>query len=87
MVEHPGSILYKQLRLLNISVTRAAEDLQIGRPNLSNILNGHTSITPPMAIRLEKYLGEQAETWLMRQMTYDLALLRRHASVKQVKHG
>ena len=55
--EHPGTVL-KTLYLgpLDLTVTKAAKGLCVTRQFLSNIINGHTAITPEMALRLEKAL-------------------------------
>jgi plasmid maintenance system antidote protein VapI len=40
------------------------------------VINGQTSITPEMAIRLSKAFGSTPETWLKMQQAYDLAEMR-----------
>ena len=42
-----------------MSVKKAAELLGVGRPALSNLLNGHASLSAEMALRLEKAFGAQ----------------------------
>jgi addiction module HigA family antidote len=49
------------------------------------VLNGHTGISPEMAIRLPKGFGGSAESWLRQQMLYDLAQAEEHADKIQVK--
>jgi len=70
---HPGEVL-KGLYLdpLEVSVAEAAEKLGIARKTLSQLINGHTSITAEMAIRLSKALKTTAEIWLNMQQGYDL---------------
>jgi addiction module HigA family antidote len=46
---------------------------------LSDLLNGHTDVSPDMAIRLEKVFGSTAETWLRMQMQRDLWEARQRA--------
>ncbi|MCB8945140.1 MAG: HigA family addiction module antidote protein [Ardenticatenaceae bacterium] len=72
---HPGEIL-KELCLepLNLSVTKAAQALGVSRKTLSAILNGRSSITPEMAIRLSIAFDTSAESWLNQQAQYDLWL-------------
>jgi addiction module HigA family antidote len=70
---HPGEIIRDQcLEPLGLSVTKAAEGLGVTRKALSELLNGHSGISPEMAIRLEKAFGSTAETWLRMQLEYDL---------------
>ena len=75
---HPGrSIRENCLEPLGLSVTEAAEVLGVARHTLSRVLNGHAAISPDMAIRLEKAGWSNADFWLRRQTSYDLAQARR----------
>lgn len=75
---HPGrSIKENCLDPLGMSVTAAARVLGVARHTLSRVLNGHASISPEMAIRLEKVGWSNAEFWLRRQTTYDLVQVRK----------
>ena len=75
---HPGrSIKENCLDPLDLNVTEAAKVLDIARHTLSRVLNGHAAISPEMAIRLEKAGWSNAEFWLRRQTTYNLAQARR----------
>jgi antitoxin HigA-1 len=70
---HPGEIVREEcLKPLGLSVTAAAEALGVTRKALSDLLNGHTGVSPDMAIRLEKVFGTTADTWLGIQMQYEL---------------
>ena len=71
-LSHPGKVLAETLEDLEITVTKAAKDLGISRQILSGILNGKRSITPEMAVRIGKYLGNGAEIWARMQTNYDL---------------
>ena len=74
---HPGrSIKENCLDPLGMNVTEAARVLGVARHTLSRVLNGHAAISPEMAIRLEKVGWSNAEFWLRRQTTYDLAQAR-----------
>ena len=75
---HPGrSIRENCLVPLGLNVTEAARVLGVARHTLSRVLNGHAAISPEMAIRLEKAGWSNAEFWLRRQTTYDLAQARK----------
>lgn len=75
---HPGcSIKENCLDPLNLNVTEAAKVLGVARHTLSRVLNGRAAISPEMAIRLEKAGWSNAEFWLRRQTTYDLAQARK----------
>lgn len=76
---HPGrSIKDACLDSLGLNVTEAAQALGVARHTLSRVLNGHSGISPEMAIRLEKVGWSNAEHWLRLQATYDLAQARKH---------
>ena len=70
---HPGEIIRRLcLDPLGVSVTEAAQALDISRKTLSAILNGRAGISPEMAIRLSIAFGTSAESWLNHQTQYDL---------------
>ena len=74
---HPGrSIKENCLVPLGLSVTEGAKVLGVARHTLSRLLNGHASVSPEMAIRLEKAGWSSAEFWLRRQTSYSLAQAR-----------
>ncbi len=77
---HPGlSVRHDCLEPLGPSVTEAARKLGVSRKQLSDIVNGHSGISPVMAIRLDKAFGGGAETWFRLQAAYDLAQAMEHA--------
>ena len=70
---HPGEVIRELcLKPLGLSVTDAARGLRVSRKALSELLNGHSGISPDMAIRLSKAFGGSPESWLAQQMEYDL---------------
>ena len=70
---HPGEVLRELcLEPLGVSVTEAANALDISRKTLSSILNGRAGVSPEMAIRLSIAFGTSAESWLNQQLQYDL---------------
>lgn len=70
---HPGEVIRDLcIEPLGLSVTAAASGLGVSRKALSELLNGHSGVSPDMAIRLEKAFGSTAETWLQMQLQYDL---------------
>ena len=83
---HPGEIIREEcLKPLGLTVTAAATGLGITRKALSELLNGHTGLSPEMAIRLAKAFGSSAETWLRLQMQYDLWQAEQRAETIQVE--
>jgi addiction module HigA family antidote len=70
---HPGEIVREEcLKPLGLTVTAAAEALGVTCKALSDLLNGHTGVSPDMAIRLEQVFGSTADIWLRLQRQRDL---------------
>ncbi len=70
---HPGEIIRQLcLKPLGISVSEAARALGVSRKALSELLNGHTGLSPEMAIRLSIAFDTTPQSWLTQQMEYDL---------------
>ncbi len=70
---HPGEVLRELcLEPLGLTVTKAAQGLGVSRKTVSALLNGKAGISPEMAIRIEKFFGGSAESWLIQQVQYDL---------------
>jgi addiction module HigA family antidote len=59
-----------------MSVKDAAERLGIGRPALSNFLNGKSALSPEMAVRLEKTFGADRKQLVDLQAAYDQHAVR-----------
>ena len=83
---HPGlSVRHDCLDPLGLSVTDAAKRLGVSRKQLSDVLNGHSGISPEMAIRLDKAFGGGADTWFRLQAAYDLAQAMKKADAIKVQ--
>ena len=71
---HPGlAVRHDCIKPLGLTVTEAAKRLGVSRKQLSDLVNCHASISPEMAIRLDKAFGGGAETWYRMQAAYDMA--------------
>lgn len=83
---HPGEII-KGLWLepMGISITSASQALGVSRKTLSKIINGNSSITPEMAVRLSIAFGTSAESWMGHQVAYDLWQIQQHKEPLDVK--
>ena len=77
---HPGGFIRRSVLPDDLSVTAAAEALGVGRPALSNLLNEKASLSPEMALRVEKAFGVKMDTLLRMQAWYDSYSMREHAS-------
>lgn len=68
---HPGEVL-KDGWPDDVTITAAAKQLGVTRAALSRILNGHAAISADMALRLQDWLGIDAQMWMRMQAAYDL---------------
>jgi addiction module HigA family antidote len=89
---HPGLTLRDDvLPALGLSVSEAAAQLGVDRTTLSKVLNGRASISPAMALRIERWLGRNnggaAEVWLDQQTAYDLWQARQVAKSSNTLSG
>ena len=75
---HPGGFVKTEIiEPLGLSVTDAARVLGVTRAALSTFLNERASLSPDMAIRIEKAFGVSMETLMRMQNSYDIAQARR----------
>ncbi|MDZ7696484.1 MAG: HigA family addiction module antitoxin [Deltaproteobacteria bacterium] len=83
---HPGEVIREFcIKPLGLTVTEAAEGLDVSRKTLSAVLNGRFGISPEMAIRLAKAFGGSAESWITQQAQYDLWQASQRTDVTKVK--
>ena len=80
---HPGRSIYHGCIEGNgddyegMTIGEAAYKLGINRVTLSRVVNGHSRITPDLALKLEAAGWGVADSWLRRQANYDLAQARK----------
>ena len=73
---HPGAYVKENIIPEGVSVKKAAEMLGVGRPALSNFLNGKANLSQNMATRLEKAFGADKEALLNFQQEYNSYIAR-----------
>ena len=77
---HPGGFVKSEIvEPLGLSVTEAAKALGVTRAALSAVLNERASLSPEMALRIEKAFGVAMDTLMRMQNSYDIAEARKHA--------
>lgn len=64
---------------LGLSMSKAAEILGVRRATLSDLLNEKSSLTPEMALRMEKAFHLNMDMLLRMQAWYDATEMRKHA--------
>jgi addiction module HigA family antidote len=74
---HPGGFIKAEIiQPLGLTVTAAAGVLGVTRAALSAFLNERSSLSPEMAIRIEKAFGLSMETMMRMQNSFDIAQAR-----------
>lgn len=68
---HPGIHIRQSILPKTLTVKTAAEMLGVGRPALSNLLNGKAALSPDMAMRIEKAFHANTAALLEMQAQYD----------------
>lgn len=78
---HPGDFVRTEIvEELGLTVTKAAEILGVRRATLSDLLNGKTSLSPEMALRIEKAFGVGMEMLLRMRAWHDASQMRARAN-------
>ena len=84
---HPGEIVrHECLEPLGLTVTRAAQGLDVTRQALSDLVNGKAGVSVEMSVRLSQAFGSTPETWLGMQTAYDLWQVRERAKHIEVEN-
>lgn len=84
---HPGEILREDvLPALGKTKTEIAELLGVSRQTLYDILAEKQPVTPAMALRLGKLLGNGPELWINLQRKFDLHIAEQElrAEIKKI---
>lgn len=72
---HPGEILREEyLAPLGLSAHALAVALRVPAPRINDIVRERRAVTPDTAMRLARYFGGDAESWLNLQVAHDLRI-------------
>jgi len=70
---HPGEILLEDfLKPLNITRYRLAKSIGVSQRRVDEICAGKRAITADTALRLARFFGTDAQSWMNLQAEYDL---------------
>jgi antitoxin HigA-1 len=70
---HPGEVLREDyLKPLEMSANALAEALKVPAPRINDIVRERRGISADSAMRLARYFGGDARSWLNLQTAYDL---------------
>ena len=77
---HPGAFIRLEvIEEFGLNVTAAARILGVRRATLSDLLNGNASLSPEMALRVEKAFGLSMDLLLRMQAWHDATRMRARA--------
>jgi addiction module HigA family antidote len=82
---HFGEVLHEEFMVpLGISINALARDLNVAPNRISQIVDGASSITAEMVLRLSVFFGTTAQSWVNLQALYDLEVARL-SKARQIK--
>lgn len=83
---HPGAILREDV-LPHLGMTQKdfADRLGVSRLTVSEVIHEKRPVTPDMAMRLGRLLGNGPEIWLRMQQTLDLWELEQHGNYEHIQ--
>ena len=73
---HPGKILKTNIEALGLTVYAAAKAIGVTQVALHNVIGGKSAVSPQMALRLGKWIGNGPEIWMNLQVAHDLWVSR-----------
>lgn len=83
---HPGELLREDvLPALRMTQTEFARRLGVSRLTVSELLHGKRAMSPDMAMRVGKLLGNGPEVWLRMQQDADLWELRQRGGYEGIE--
>ena len=82
---HPGEILREDfLKPLQMSANALSKALHVPAGRVNDIVLERRGVTPDTALRLARYFGGDAQSWLNLQQSYDLKLTQKQKA-KQIE--
>lgn len=83
---HPGVVFREDvLDPLNISVTEAADRLNVSRKALSEVLNERSALSPEMALKWAAFTNTTPESWYQMQVKLFMWEVRHSHAADMVK--
>lgn len=82
---HPGEFIKKTyIDALNISLRKAAVELDVAPSTFSRLVKGEADLSPEMALRLSKAFGRTPESWMQMQINYEFWKARKNVKLERV---
>lgn len=82
---HPGEFIKETyIKPLDISLRKAAIDLDVAPSTFSRLIKGESDLSPEMALKLSKAFGRTPESWMQMQTNYELWKARQRVNLDRV---
>ena len=72
---HPGEVLKDIIAELGISQSFLARHLDLPQPKVNEICTGKRGVSPTMAYKLDRALGQSPKFWMGLQKEWELSLV------------
>ena len=83
---HPGEMLLKEfLEPMGITQSTLAEGIGVTFARVNELVNRKRGITPDTALRLERFLGVEAQFWMNLQQSWDLYATLHSAKAEEIQ--
>jgi addiction module HigA family antidote len=83
---HPGEILREEfMKPMGLISYQLAKELYISIPRVNDIVRERRAVTADTALRLARYFGGDARTWMNLQIEYDLRIAESKADLRSVR--
>ena len=70
---HPGEVIRQEFMApLGLSANALAKALNVPTPRINDVVRGRRGVSADTAMRLARYFGGDARSWLNLQAAYDL---------------
>ena len=82
---HPGEVLREDYLVpLNMSANARAVALRIPAPRINDVVRERRSVSPDTALRLSRFFGGDAQSWLNLQAAYDPQIAEKDADLAEI---
>jgi addiction module HigA family antidote len=72
---HPGEIIREEFMIpMGLSANALAKALHVPTPRINDVIRGRRGVSADTAMRLARYFGGDARSWLNLQAAYDLRI-------------
>ena len=80
---HPGRLVRSDIEALGMGVAETARKLGVSAAQLQSVIDGEASVTPELAVELDRVIGGGAAIWVRLQTAYDEAQERNKYDVPE----